>query len=549
MATIAKLGIKLEADGEAFSSSVDVAAQKAKKLEEQAKKTGDAAKKMGDDAAKAAKKAAEEARKAAEQRAKENSLAGRIESLNKTFGADSALGKIAGALTGGAFVGGLAVLANGFQKAVEGVATLERQLRKGEITHAEYKAEVVSSIPILGTFGKAMFGAFDMAAAGLARLRGEKGAKSFAVGIDELDEVLEKQKKAQEIFDSGQEMTESIRAEISDARLTGADKEINALVKQANETLKKAHAAYVESMKAGGGKLAEKQYEQQRELIGQKLKEDIERIEEAPLLEKAKENAKTIKDAMDKAAKDAEQSGMSDIEKTLDELKRAGATAGQLDFVRKHLETAEATKAAKEATKEAKKLADETAKAAETKAKDAAAKIRETIADMKKEIEQFNMSAADKEADDVKRGGGTAAQAQAASLLRQELEMLSKKKSIIESIETPQEKYNKQLKELNELQESGMLTQEQYARAAVENLEEFKRSQKSLERKPLGIESRGSAEAISNIRAADRAFRDRQATPQLDIQKKQLEEQKKQTEQNARILAGEGIIKFTVATL
>lgn len=549
MATIAKLGIKLEADGEAFASSVDVAAKKAKGLEDQAKKTAEAAKKMGEDAAKAAKKAVEEMKKAEDQRAKENSIGGRIESLNKAFGADSALGKIAGALAGGAFVGGIAAFANAASAAADKVIDLNKQLREGKISTGEYAKEVTGSIPVLGDLGKTLAKVLDAGAGSMKRFFDANARTSMEAAADIKENVANMQKVA-EIFKAGKETTESLRASMLSARLTGADRERDEAFKQANDANKRAYAAYVASLESGGGAEAEAQYDEQHALIGQKLKEDLERIEQAPILEKAKQNAQTIAGIMDSAAKSAEQAGMSEIEKVLDELKRAGATSSQIDLVGKNLRMKEATEEARKAIEEAKKLADETQKATESKAAAAAEKVKSIIADLRKDMERFSMSDAAKAAAEVRDSGGSAADQNTAAKLRAELDLLTKKRDIIASLETPQEKYNKQLETLNDLLNQGMLTQDEYAKAALNNLEEFKRSQKSMEQGSVGIAMADSAEGI-------RAIRDRGAqglgTPQnkelVDLQKKQLAEQQKQNAMSERILKGEGIIQFTVATL
>jgi len=106
------------------------------------------------------------------------------------------------------------------------------------------------------------------------------------------------------------------------------------------------------------------------------------------------------------------------------------------------------------------------------------------------------------------------------------------------------------LKDLNTLLESGMLTQGEYAAAALNNLEEFKRSQKSMEQGSVGIAMADSAEGIKAIRAKGAQGLGAPANKELvDLQKKQLAEQQKQNAMSERILKGEGIIQFTVATL
>jgi len=545
VATIAKLGIKLEADGEAFASSVDVAAKKAKGLEDQAKKTAEAAKKMAEDMAKASKKAQDEIAKAAEKakadEEKQNSVGGRIEALNKTFGNDSALGKITGALAGGAFVGGLTMLASGMEKAAAAAKALSRQYAEGKISANDYATTVGMSIPIFGSVAQSLLDVNEALSAMV-------GWETDQMHVDKMTAKVEKMDKAFAAMREGAERTKELQDSLAESRMSTEEKEVYAANKRAADAEKAAREAFQIDSKVdatASGRLRE-----QLDLIKQRLAEDLAKLEEAPLLEKAKQNAQTIAGVMDSAAKAAEQAGMSEIEKVLDELKRVGATSGQLAFVEKNLRMKEATEEARKAIEEAKKLADETQKATESKAAAAAEKVKSIIADLRKDMERFSMSDAAKAAAEVRESGGSAAEQNTAAKLRAELDLLTKKRDIIASLETPQEKYNKQLETLNDLLNQGMLTQDEYAKAALNNLEEFKRSQKSMEQGSVGIAMADSAEGI-------RAIRDRGAqglgTPQnkelVDLQKKQLAEQQKQNAMSERILKGEGIIQFTVATL
>lgn len=549
MATIAKLGIKLEADGSAFSSNLDQATTGAKALEAQARKTELAAKKMADEVEKAAKKAADAAEKEKEKKAKESSLGSRIESLNKSFGSESALGKIAGAFAGGAFVGGITALITGLKGAADSLKNVNKQFRDGKLTTSEYVAEAIYALGPIGEVSKGLSQLGDMAGGAILRAF-DANAETMHEYADSLDEVIERQKKVKAVFEEGQKYTESLRENMESARLTGKDKELDDALRRAKEAEAKAAELKRQSIAAGGGSLAQKQYDQQRAIIDKTLQEEVNRIERAPILEKAKENAKYVEEQMKQIRKDAEQANMNDMQKTLDNLKRAGASAAEIDQAFKDLSAKKAAEEAAQAINDLKKMADEATRAAESKAAAAAEKIGTLIGDLQKQVSQFNMSDAAKAAAEVKDAGGSAAQQNAAAKLRQELDMLEKKRAVIESLETPQAKYNKQLESLNDLLNQGLLTQDEYSQAALKNLEEFKASQKTLNKVgSVGIAQVGSAEAAAALQKAGPSGGNQGQKALLEIQKKQLEYQKKQTEQNAKILAGEGIIKFTVATL
>lgn len=548
MATIAKLGIKLEADGEGFSSGVEIAAAKAKKLEDQAKRTGEAAKKMGDDAAKGAdkaaaamRKAADEERKKAEQRAKENSIGGRIEALNKTFGADSALGKISGALAGGAFVGGLTLLAGGFEKVAEKAKGLAKEYARGRIDAREYAVELGMSIPIIGDVAKGMISAANA-------LVLMTGGKPFEVVTEESIARMERMDKAFAAIREGMKQTERLQQELVEARLTGVEKEVYDANKRAREAEKAAREAF--ALDSQVDKTAGSRLREQLDLIKQRLKEDLERIEKAPLLKAAEERAANIKAMMDSIAKSARQAGMTDSEKLLDDLKEGGASDKDIEVAKQNIKTAESAKKAKDAIDEARRVFDEMEKAAEDKVKQNRESIQQTLNDLHKQLDQFKMTESERKLDDVRRLGGSEQTVESVRRLQKELDLMARKKELIEGLETPQQKYNKQLVELNELMDKGMLTQAEYAAAALQNLEEFKRSQKAMEPGRVGLAVLGSAEAATSLRSSAAG---QGSTPQskemLGLQKLQAERLKKQNELTEQILSGKGIIQFTVATL
>ena len=541
MATIAKLGIKLEADGSAFASNLDQATTGAKALEAQAKKTEAAAKKMADEAEKAAKKAADAAEKQKEKSAKESSLGGKLESLNKTFGADSALGKISGALMGGAVLGGLSMLAGGFEKVAEKAANLAKEFARGKIDAREYAVEMGMNIPILGSVAKGML---STAEAALALM----GGKSWTVVSEEGLARIEKLDKAFAAMREGAKQTEKLQQDLVEARLTGTEKELYQAEQRAADAEKAAREAFALDSKVD--KTAGSRLREQLDLIKQRLEVETEKIKNAPILEKAKENAKYVEEQMKQIRKDAEQASMNDMQKTLDNLKRAGASAAEIDQAFKDLSAKKAAEEAAQALKDMQKMSEEAEKAAANRIQSNKEKIQQTLDELEKQIDQFRMSEADRKAEDVRKLGASASNVEAVRNMQKELDLLERKKAIVESLETPQQKYNKQLKELNELSAKGLLTQDEYAQAALKNLEEFKASQKSLNKVgSVGIAQIGSAEAATALQKAGATGGNQGQKALLDIQKKQLEYQKKQTEQNAKILAGEGIIKFTVATL
>lgn len=541
MATIAKLGIKLEADGSAFASNLDQATTGAKALEAQAKKTEAAAKKMADEAEKAAKKAADAAEKQKEKSAKESSLGGKLESLNKTFGADSALGKISGALMGGAVLGGLSMLAGGFEKVAEKAANLAKEFARGKIDAREYAVEMGMNIPILGSVAKGML---STAEAALALM----GGKSWTVVSEEGLARIEKLDKAFAAMREGAKQTEKLQQDLVEARLTGTEKELYQAEQRAADAEKAAREAFALDSKVD--KTAGSRLREQLDLIKQRLEVETEKIKNAPILEKAKENAKYVEEQMKQIRKDAEQASMNDMQKTLDNLKRAGASAAEIDQAFKDLSAKKAAEEAAQALKDMQKMSEEAEKAAANRIQSNKEKIQQTLDELEKQIDQFRMSEADRKAEDVRKLGASASNVEAVRNMQKELDLLERKKAIVESLETPQQKYNKQLKELNELSAKGLLTQDEYSQAALKNLEEFKASQKSLNKVgSVGIAQIGSAEAATALQKAGATGGNQGQKALLDIQKKQLEYQKKQTEQNAKILAGEGIIKFTVATL
>jgi tape measure domain-containing protein len=142
---------------------------------------------------------------------------------------------------------------------------------------------------------------------------------------------------------------------------------------------------------------------------------------------------------------------------------------------------------AKTATEDVGKAAEKTGMKIEAAAAVQNTKVKELLDDMRKQVAEFNMTAAQKLGEQVKTAGGTDADVDAAMGMQGQLDAMEKAKEkaadlaqaakgIIDAQQTPVEKYDAEIGKLSELRAAGLLTWDQYGRAVRAAREELEQT-------------------------------------------------------------------------
>lgn len=165
-------------------------------------------------------------------------------------------------------------------------------------------------------------------------------------------------------------------------------------------------------------------------------------------------------------------------------------------------------------------------------AEENAKKVTDTLADLQKQVDQFGMTDSQKKVADLAALGGTPEQLEQAKKALAQLDALNaakkeseamqeRAKSVLDSIQTPTEKYDKTIGELSELLSAGMLTWDQYGRAVRKARDEL---EKSAEVEPPGAPELFRAGSAAAQRFAFESTRGIQRLTKDDLQKKALAE-------------------------
>ncbi len=202
----------------------------------------------------------------------------------------------------------------------------------------------------------------------------------------------------------------------------------------------------------------------------------------AKKLADAEERAKKIGEAIAGIQKDIDRVGLNDSEKKLADLEDLGASfeqlivaAGQLN---KLMELQNAQKGA------------------------------DAIKEMRKEIEQFNMTDAQKKVADLSASGVGGAALQQFKQLAEQFDAMKDGKDIIESLQTPLDNYEKMIGKLNNALSHGAINWQQYGQGVAKARAELEQSAKAPE-----LLHAGSAEAQKALYSA----------PELDVSTKGLD--------------------------
>jgi predicted hydrocarbon binding protein len=475
---------------------------------------------------------------------------GFIKSLKSQMGEESAFGGAMAMLRGGGAMVGVAVVAQQLQGMAAAMEKFAIAAATGESDTGELVANMLRSIPVAGQLGDAFARFYELASgttAAVARLKLEterterltaamaahlavvkastRDADQFIQDIGRQIARLGLSGTGLKLFDIDTAALERIKAILDQAeKLKAGDeiKKIEETVAKAREAVAKAGASRVgvvgwETINpAGGGG------PRQVPIFGSVKTREQEQLE---LAEKQLNDAKAAIDA-GAARKTVESEKLRWAQKI--EAAREGAAA----WLSQNLG------AANEAINQSMKAAE-----AESKQQEAARRVAEALDSIRVAASQSSMSEGERKLDDLRRMGADDSQLGEARKLLDQIEKSQAKNEMqraaeqwARTLQTPQEKWESTITELNKLLLGGAISEDLFSRGLASADEELKRATAKGERGSGGLASLiqgGTAEAAKYqaelalmVRGGDQQIQ----KEQLDVSKQMLAELKRKPE-------------------